>query len=240
MRPVPTRTKTDLSDEEDDRTLRSNSSFITLSGALGRLSRRSTGDSGKCVDGNWNLDAYPEPKGFPTREHWKVCFPSPTKQGTFLCCGSQLLTFASHKKKPDHESAVCDHSTCRRTFSYFTRRHHCRCCGNIFCDTHSAYEVPLDERANYNPRGVPVRACAHCYGQFKEWRSRTNSHDSSLLSAGGNQRGTMDGTAGAAGTTTPGGSPLSTSPIRCKGKPTPPSVAEVAVSVPRDWNWSTF
>ncbi|KAH8909804.1 FYVE/PHD zinc finger protein [Coniochaeta sp. PMI_546] len=142
----PTRTKVDNSDDEDDRTLRSNSSFITLSGALGRISRRSTGDSGKCVDGNWNLEAFAKPTGMPTREHWK----------------------------PDHESTVCDHSTCRRTFNYFTRRHHCRRCGNIFCDFHSAYEVPLDEGANYNPRGVPVRACAHCYSQFKEWRSRAN------------------------------------------------------------------
>jgi hypothetical protein len=69
----PTRPKVDNSDDEDDRTIRSNSSFITLSGALGRLSRRSTGDSGKCVDGNWNLDAFAKPTGMPTREHWKVC-----------------------------------------------------------------------------------------------------------------------------------------------------------------------
>jgi hypothetical protein len=75
-RPLPTRTKTDTSDDEDDRTLRSNSSFITLSGALGRLSRRSTGDSGKCVDGKWNLDAFRQPTGLPTREHWKVCYLS--------------------------------------------------------------------------------------------------------------------------------------------------------------------
>ena len=133
-------------------------------------------------------------------------------------------------KKADNESTICDHSTCRRTFSYFTRRHHCRRCGNIFCDSHSAHEVPLDESANYNPRGVPVRACAHCYSRFKEWRSRANSRDYSSTAAAASAGG--------------GGglpeSPLSTSPIGCKGKPTPPSVAEVAVSVPRDWNWSTF
>jgi hypothetical protein len=92
--------------------------------------------------------------------------------------------------------------------------------------------VPLDEGANYNPRGVPVRACAHCYSQFKEWRSRANSQDSSVVSS---QQSTNGG-----GTSTPGDSPLSTSPIGCKGQPTPPSVAEVAVSVPLDWHWSTF
>lgn len=72
-KPLPTRIKTDSSDDEDDgKTIRSNSSFITLSGALGRLSRRSTGDSSKCVDGDWNLAAFPQPTGLPSREHWKV------------------------------------------------------------------------------------------------------------------------------------------------------------------------
>lgn len=143
----------------------------------------------------------------------------------------KVLTSWPPKKKPDHESTICDDSTCRRTFSYFTRRHHCRCCGNIFCDFHSAYEVPLDEGARYNPRGVPVRACAHCYSQFKEWRSRANSQDSSVV---------VSSQPTSSGASTPAESPLSTSPIGCKGKPTPPSVVEVAVSVPRDWNWSTF
>lgn len=138
--------------------------------------------------------------------------------------------------QPDHESTVCDDSTCRRTFSYFTRRHHCRRCGNIFCDFHSAFEVPLDEGANFNPRGVPVRACAHCYGQFKEWRSRAansrrDSSGAAVPAADGEDR---------EGRTSSGDSPLSTSPIGCKGKPTSPSVAEAAISVPRDWNWSTF
>ncbi|KAB5558610.1 hypothetical protein GE09DRAFT_1173358 [Coniochaeta sp. 2T2.1] len=191
-------------------------SFITLGGALlvgRRLSRRSTGDSGKGGldndgQGEWegdDLDAFPTPKGLPTREHWK----------------------------PDNESTICDHPACRRHFGYLTRRHHCRRCGNIFCDFHSAFEVPLDEAANYNPRGVGVRACSHCYGRFREWRrsfrERKNSRDSSVASSadGRRERGER--------------SPLSTSPMGCKGRPTPPSAsAEVAVSVPRDWNWSTF
>jgi hypothetical protein len=57
--------------------LRPNSSFMSLGGLspFGRLSRRSTADSAKCVDGNWNLDQFPKPTGAPTRKHWKVCFP---------------------------------------------------------------------------------------------------------------------------------------------------------------------
>lgn len=74
-------------DDDDERTLRSNSSFINLGGALvNKLSRRSTGDSGKCIDDNWNLDVFPHPTGLPTREHWKVC--SPPTPTLFRCCAT--------------------------------------------------------------------------------------------------------------------------------------------------------
>ncbi|KAK0711347.1 hypothetical protein B0H67DRAFT_493847 [Lasiosphaeris hirsuta] len=196
----PPRPKGEGEDESEERTLRPNSSFISLGGlsALGRLSRRSTGDSGKCVDGKWNLDRFPKPTGTPTRRHWKA----------------------------DEESAVCDHATCKRYFSYFTRRHHCRKCGNIFCDTHSNFEIPLDQDANYNPRGINSRACAHCYSQFKEWRTRTNSQSSSLTSSDGALADTPT-------------SPIVASPASVASHRLP-NAPDVALSVPRDWNWSTF
>ncbi|KKY32881.1 putative fyve domain containing protein [Diaporthe ampelina] len=143
--------------DDNERAIRSSGSFTSLFGisSLSRLSRRSTGDSGKFVDWDWDLANYPKVHGQPTRKHWKS----------------------------DADSEVCDDPTCKKYFNYFVRRHHCRRCGNIFCDPHSSYQVPLDESANYNPRGLLSRSCAHCYGDFK---------------------------------------------------------AEVAVSVPSDWNWSTF
>ncbi|KAK3368126.1 hypothetical protein B0H63DRAFT_69876 [Podospora didyma] len=192
----PAKPKSEDEDEAEERTLRPNSSFISLGGlsALGRLSRRSTGDSGKCVDGSWNLELFPKPTGMPTRDHWK----------------------------PDCESTICDHTTCKRYFTYWVRRHHCRKCGNIFCDSHSSYEVPLDQDANYNPRGVPSRSCAHCYSQFKEWRSRTNSQSSSQTSSDGGRQA----------------SPTLMSPNSVASRV--PHTPEVAHSVPRDWNWSTF
>ncbi|KAK3313476.1 hypothetical protein B0H66DRAFT_353163 [Apodospora peruviana] len=193
-----------------DRTLRPNTSFISLGAAtIGRLSRRSTGDSGKCVDGggddaDWNLDLFPKPTGTPTRKHWK----------------------------PDQESAVCDHATCKKYFSTFTRRHHCRKCGNIFCDSHSGYYIPLDQDANYNPRGIPSRACPHCYSQFKEWRSRTNSQASSSV-------GSADGNNNTAGGEGVPRSPIVTSPTTAANMRLP-ITPDAAHSVPRDWNWSTF
>ncbi|KAJ4304206.1 Zn finger protein [Collariella sp. IMI 366227] len=213
---IPVRPKPE--DEEDDDVpedgLRPNSSFMNLSGlgAFGRLSRRSTGDSAKCVDGKWDLDQFPKPNGAPTRKHWK----------------------------PDQESTMCDHATCKRYFSYFTRRHHCRKCGNIFCDQHSAFEIPLDQDANFNPRGIPSRACGHCYAQFKEWRS---------LAIGSNNGSQESGDVSPDGTRQPSkrldtpSTPVSTSPTAAgalEGGVPLRSHPEVAHSVPRDWNWSTF
>lgn len=73
-------------DDADQSSLQSNQSFLTLNawGLLGKLTRRATADSGKCIydeegeeddDGDsvqWNLDLFPKPTSQPTREHWKV------------------------------------------------------------------------------------------------------------------------------------------------------------------------
>ncbi|OTB08620.1 hypothetical protein M426DRAFT_158538 [Hypoxylon sp. CI-4A] len=182
--------------EGDETLLSFNNSFINLAGlgALTRLSRRTTGDSGKWLDDEWDLDLFPKPTAQPTRQHWK----------------------------PDPESSICDEPSCMRHFNYWTRRHHCRKCGNIFCDWHSAFDVPLDQDANYNPRGTPSRACSHCFSEFKQWRSRTNSQASSDDSSGHSQ-------------TVPT-SPAVSTPIQGQNG----RHQDVAMSVPRDWNWSTF
>lgn len=144
-----------------------------------------------------------------------------------------LANSRSPVSQPDYESSICDHATCRRTFTYFTRRHHCRKCGNIFCDAHSALEIPLDQDANFNPRGLHSRACGHCYSQFKEWRSRTNSRHSSGASSSASDNNNTN----SADEATPApATPIAASPTTPVGKRMP----EVALSVPRDWNWSTF
>lgn len=60
--------------DDDERVVRSSGSFTSLSGilSLSRLSRRSTNDSGKVVDWNWDLSNYAPVNGEPTRRHWKV------------------------------------------------------------------------------------------------------------------------------------------------------------------------
>ncbi|KAI0166682.1 FYVE zinc finger protein [Xylariaceae sp. FL1272] len=186
---------------EDDRPVSSAHSFISLPGlgALGRLSRRVNDEDGKCMEGEWDLDLFPKPTAQPTRQHWK----------------------------PDPEATICEEPSCLRHFSYWTRRHHCRRCGHIFCDVHSTFSIPLDQDANYNPRGLISRACGHCYSEFQAWRSRTNSQASSDDSSDQQARGSQTAPA----------SPITTTPI---GKTAPPHPAEIAMSVPRDWHWSTF
>lgn len=135
--------------------------------------------------------------------------------------------------KPDPSVTICDEPSCTRAFTYFTRRHHCRRCGNIFCDLHSLHSVPLDQDANFHPKGTRSRACEHCWHEYRNWqiqRSRSNSEDSNA---------TMDGS-------------VPTTPVTPKdcGRPRSsliPGVAgkgelsqSLAASVPRDWSWSTF
>lgn len=73
-----TRCKTagSTSSTDSDSTLRrSNTAIMSIPGLslLGqRLSRRSTDEPSKTLDGEWKLDAFPEVTGLPTRMHWKV------------------------------------------------------------------------------------------------------------------------------------------------------------------------
>jgi hypothetical protein len=203
-KPAPLEPNVEDEDDALEDGLRPSSSFMSLGGlsAFGRLSRRSTGDSAKSVGSMWNLDQFPKPTGAPTRRHWKA----------------------------DHESTICDHATCKRYFSYFTRRHHCRKCGNIFCDQHSTFEIPLDQDANFNPRGVPSRSCGHCYSQFREWRRLATGKPPNADSPNGTPHHTQ--------LETPS-TPVSASPTAANMGGLPLHT-DAAHSVPRDWNWSTF
>ncbi|TDZ49900.1 FYVE-type zinc finger-containing protein [Colletotrichum trifolii] len=202
---MPRTPKVEDMDGEDLLCLRrANSSLISLPAfsVIGqKLTRRSTGDSGKVVDLELDPDLFPNVNGEPTRKHWK----------------------------PDTESTMCDDPTCKRNFNTFTRRHHCRRCGNIFCGPHSANAIPLDEDCNYNPRGALSRACFHCFTEFKVWKSRNGSRSGS------------DQSSDTQSSTIPT-SPMVASPVvpMAPGLLPPTKGPEVAASVPRDWNWSTF
>ena len=53
----------------------SGGSFLGMPGIAAisqRLGRRTTGDSAKYLEGDWDLDIFPDVTDLPTRQHWKV------------------------------------------------------------------------------------------------------------------------------------------------------------------------
>ncbi|KAL9265544.1 FREE1-like protein [Drosera capensis] len=67
---------------------------------------------------------------------------------------------------PDEAASKC--TACGTDFSAFIRRHHCRNCGDIFCDkcTHGRIPLTADENAQ------PVRVCDRCMAEVTQRLSR--------------------------------------------------------------------
>lgn len=161
------------------------------------MSRRSTASGKrKAVLAEAAENDLPQVAGLPTRGHWK----------------------------PDADALICDAPICQKAFSLFERRHHCRYCGFVFCNTHSAYSVPLDQTAEFHPNGTPSRACKHCWDRYREWKSARLSGNNSLNSES---------------TTTPD-TPVAVVARGGTGKSAEGQRGGVASSAPKDWTWSTF
>ncbi|GAB2217991.1 hypothetical protein Droror1_Dr00001206 [Drosera rotundifolia] len=67
---------------------------------------------------------------------------------------------------PDEAASKC--TACGTDFSAFIRRHHCRNCGDIFCDkcTHGRIPLTADENAQ------PVRVCDRCMAEVTQRLTR--------------------------------------------------------------------
>lgn len=74
--------------------------------------------------------------------------------------------------KPDHSRRVC--AACNDVFSFFTRRHHCRKCGDVFCEKDSSYVVRLDQQCAYHVLGTKSRACRKCHDGWVDFLERTD------------------------------------------------------------------
>ncbi|KAK9238365.1 hypothetical protein V1525DRAFT_401374 [Lipomyces kononenkoae] len=64
------------------------------------------------------------------------------------------------------DDSVTDCQTCRKTFTFWDRRHHCRRCGHIFCAAHSSHLLRLDQNCNFHPSGTLSRTCDSCATDF--------------------------------------------------------------------------
>lgn len=52
---------------------------------------------------------------------------------------------------------------CYSQFTTFLRKHHCRSCGQVFCQSHSSHSIPLVNLGIMEP----VRVCDNCYEKVK-------------------------------------------------------------------------
>ncbi len=68
---------------------------------------------------------------------------------------------------PDHQAQGCMEPGCPTIFSITERRHHCRCCGKIFCSTHTGYQSLICSDVSVD------RVCNTC---FSLEESKTKDH----------------------------------------------------------------
>ena len=76
----------------------------------------------------------------------------------------------NYQWQKDSEVHTCQ--KCHTKFGVFTRRHHCRECGRIFCDKCTKHRVtldnPLTETGRSSVQGVKdCRVCDECYGSLR-------------------------------------------------------------------------
>ncbi|PLB33920.1 FYVE zinc finger domain-containing protein [Aspergillus candidus] len=139
--------------------------------------------------------------------------------------------------KADAASPNCDSPTCRSSFGIFLRRHHCRHCGHVFCSSHTPFHVPLDQSARFHPDGVPSRACDLCWHAFQRWEESRSDRLNKI-------QGAIDEQSSSSGSDRDPSETQESSPVegpRAKlAAMLGPNPNEMAASVPRGWNWSTF
>lgn len=69
----------------------------------------------------------------------------------------QSITETPPRWIPDEEASQC--MSCSQTFTTFRRRHHCRCCGGVFCGICSNSQAPLPKYG----LNKAVRVCRNCF-----------------------------------------------------------------------------
>lgn len=69
--------------------------------------------------------------------------------------------------KPDSSRSSCQ--DCGESFTLFVRRHHCRKCGDLFCDKDSSYNIRVDQACQFHLLGQKVKACNDCYLKYVDF-----------------------------------------------------------------------
>lgn len=82
-------------------------------------------------------------------------------------CRAKTGEFVGPRWVPDPEISQC--KSCNLTFDLINRRHHCRNCGFIFCETCSSKRALLQSELGIRE---PQRVCFACYGQLSSIQNK--------------------------------------------------------------------
>lgn len=71
----------------------------------------------------------------------------------------------------DDAVTECGMPNCRRHFTFFDRRHHCRKCGGIFCKDHTLHFLYINHLAQFTTggRGTLSRVCDRCIDEYNDF-----------------------------------------------------------------------
>ncbi|CAI4039245.1 hypothetical protein SMKI_07G2250 [Saccharomyces mikatae IFO 1815] len=101
---------------------------------------------------------------------------------------------------PDSKRNSCRY--CHKPFTLWERKHHCRHCGDIFCQDHLRHWLYLDSQANFiminelnnggvNGGGTLCKICDDCLVEYENLS--TANHNSNMNDVNGNIEGDEDG-----------------------------------------------
>ncbi|KAG0229618.1 carboxypeptidase Y-deficient [Actinomortierella wolfii] len=85
--------------------------------------------------------------------------------GTFAWTDPRADTMVTkrHWVKESLDREVCQRKNCDKILGIRYGRQHCRCCGQLFCDTHTLFQLKLDSNAQHDPSGLWCRVCKGCF-----------------------------------------------------------------------------
>lgn len=97
-------------------------------------------------------------------EHFKSATGSTTVSSFKSTQSGRVIPGACGIWAPDSIATHC--ASCRRDFNLTRRKHHCRSCGEIFCNTCSEHTLPVQLNDD-GQLGKPVRVCSACFEAHK-------------------------------------------------------------------------
>ncbi|KAI7868911.1 hypothetical protein BDF14DRAFT_1789277 [Spinellus fusiger] len=151
---------------------------------------------------------------------------------------------AKHHWRPDSSTNVCTYPGCPIIFGLFNRRHHCRCCGDIFCTMHCSNYLRLEEEVRPHLASRFSRGCTLCVEQYLQEKHPIKEKVSSVESSEMKRRPSIMTLQPQAmeGVMELGREDIvqTSSLLVPKGDLRQNLFDPIASSVPADWNWATF